>query len=66
MCNPSHRGLQTIECERWPDEAHLYAATMADPCRFKPDAHFHYAGKLPWIDITDRLPKHPGSADLAE
>ncbi len=50
----------------WPDESHLYAATLDDPTRFDPKAHFHYAEKLPWVTVDDNLPKYPGSAETTE
>ena len=50
----------------WPDECHLYAATLDDPSQFSPQAHYHYAERLPWVSITDDLPKYPGSADAAK
>jgi len=49
-----------------PDETHLYAATLDDPLQFTPQAHFHYAERLPWVQITDELPKYPGSTDTTE
>ena len=56
----------TYQFEGWPDETHLYAATMDEPSQFEPKAHFHYAEKLPWVHISDTLPKYPGSADTTE
>ncbi|QGX98812.1 GFA family protein [Roseovarius faecimaris] len=56
----------TYQYEGWPDETHLYAATLDNPQSFAPKAHFHYAEKLPWVRITDDLPKYPGSADTTE
>jgi hypothetical protein len=53
----------TYQSEIWPDETHLYAATLDDPLLFKPQAHFHYAERLAWVSIADDLPKYPGSAD---
>lgn len=53
----------TYQNDIWPDETHLYAATLDNPEKFAPEAHFHYAERLPWIDIQDDLPKHPGSAN---
>lgn len=50
----------------WPEETHLYAATLEDPGRFEPQAHFHYAEKVPWVQIDDDLPKYYGSADTTE
>lgn len=49
--------------ERWPDETHLYAATLDDPDAFQPEAHYHFAERLPWLIISDELPKHADSAD---
>lgn len=51
---------------RWPDESHLYAATLDDPRHFKPEAHFHWAERMPWLIVADDLPKYPGSADTTE
>ncbi len=56
----------TYQFEGWPDETHLYAATMDEPSQFEPKAHFHYAEKLAWVHIKDNLPKYPGSADSTE
>ena len=53
----------TYQNVRWPDETHLYAATMDDPSRFHPEAHFHYDERLPWMVVDDDLVKHPGSAE---
>lgn len=48
---------------RWPDETHLYAASLDDPAQFRPEAHFHYDKRVPWLDVEDDLPKYAGSAD---
>ena len=56
----------TYQADIWPDETHLYAATMDDPSQFKPQAHFHYAERLPWLVIDDDLPKYAASADDAD
>lgn len=52
----------TYQYEGWPDETHLYAATLNDPAAFEPQAHYHFAERLPWVQISDDLVKHPGSA----
>ena len=56
----------TYQFDGWPEETHLYAATMDAPGKFQPKAHFHYAEKLNWVRIADDLPKYPGSADNTE
>ncbi len=48
---------------RWPEEIHLYAASLDDPDRFQPEAHYHYAERVPWLTVLDDLPKHAGSAE---
>lgn len=55
----------TYQFDGWPDETHLYAASLDDPEQFEPQAHYHFAEKLPWVQIDDDLPKYPGSADAA-
>ena len=56
----------TCQSTLWPDETHLYAATMDQPELFEPRAHFHFNEKLPWVHLGDDLPKYPGSADTTE
>ncbi len=56
----------TYQSEVWPEEVHLYAASLDDPALFEPQAHFHYAEKLPWVTITDDLPKYAAASDNAE
>lgn len=51
----------SFEGERWPDEIHLYAGTLSDPAEFAPREHVHVAEKLPWFEVSDTLPRHPGS-----
>ncbi|MEM9715501.1 MAG: GFA family protein [Pseudomonadota bacterium] len=53
----------SYQSRAWPDETHLYAATMDQPEQFRPEAHFHYGERLDWIELTDDLPKYPRSAD---
>lgn len=49
------------ESERWPDEIHLYAASLVDPEAYRPQGHVHAAERLSWFDVKDDLPRHPGS-----
>ncbi|SFM52980.1 Uncharacterized conserved protein [Shimia aestuarii] len=56
----------TYQSEAWPEETHLYAATLDDPAQFSPQAHYHWAERLPWLAIADDLPKFAASADGAE
>ena len=54
----------SFQSTRWPDETHLYAATLDDPAAFKPEAHYHWAERVSWLQIDDDLPKHDASADV--
>jgi hypothetical protein len=49
------------ESDRWPDEIHLYAASLDDPEAYRPQAHVHVAERLSWFDVRDDLPRHPHS-----
>ncbi len=49
------------EADRFPDEIHLYAASLDEPLNYAPQAHVHWAERLPWFDVRDDLPRHPGS-----
>ncbi|MEM6693306.1 MAG: GFA family protein [Pseudomonadota bacterium] len=47
---------------RWPGEVHILAATLDDPSLYRPTAHVHWAERLPWLTVSDDLPKHAGMA----
>jgi len=47
--------------DAWPLETHLFAATLSDPTQFTPQAHYHYAERIPCLAIVDELPKHAGT-----
>lgn len=49
-----------FEADRYPDEIHLYAATLADPQGFRPRFHVHFAKRLEWLELADDLPRHEG------
>jgi len=51
-----------FQAERYPGEIHVYAAQLEDPKAFAPTFHVHYSAHLPWLALTDDLPKHPHSA----
>ena len=56
----------TYQSEAWPDETHLYAATLDDPAQFSPQAHFHWAERVPWLALSDDLPRYARSSDDAD
>lgn len=49
------------ESDRWPDETHFYAASLEKPEAYVPDFHVHWAERVPWIDLSDDLPKYDRS-----
>jgi hypothetical protein len=51
-----------FQAEHYPGEIHVYAAQLEDPKAFAPAFHVHYSEHLPWLGLTDDLPKHPHSA----
>lgn len=53
------------DSDRFPDEIHLYAASLDDPAAFAPEAHFFFAEHLPWFDVQDDLPRHPAGGATA-
>ncbi|SLN22841.1 Glutathione-dependent formaldehyde-activating enzyme [Falsiruegeria litorea R37] len=51
------------QADVWPDETHLFAATLDDHKLFEPQAHYHWAERVSWMKLADDLPKYAGSAD---
>jgi hypothetical protein len=43
---------------RWPDEVHIFAATFDDPSMVNPQAHVYVGQKLPWVQLSDGLPRY--------
>lgn len=50
-----------FEAQHYAGEIHLYAASLSDPTTFEPKFHVYYDEKLPWLHVSDNLPKYPGS-----
>lgn len=42
-----------------PGEIDLYLNAFAEPERFEPQAHVHFAEHLPWFDTRDDKPRLP-------
>ena len=40
-----------------PGEMHLYSATLEAPETAAPEAHSFWSERLPWLHVTDDLPK---------
>ncbi len=48
----------SYEGERWPDEIHILAATLDDPSWLTPQAHVYVGQKMPWVQLSDGLPRY--------
>lgn len=48
----------SFEGERWPEEIHLFVCSFDDPAAFEPKAHVYVAEQLPWLHLSDGLPRH--------
>jgi len=48
----------SFETEVFPEETHLYAASMDDPSLYEPTAHIFWSERLPWVRVADDLPRH--------
>lgn len=42
---------------RFPGETHFYAASLDDPTIFRPEDHAMSAESLPWLHLSDGLPR---------
>ncbi len=52
-----------FETDRYPDEIHFYAASLEHPEAFEPEYHVHVDERLPWIKLSDGLPRHGRSSE---
>ena len=43
--------------DRYPGEIHFYAALLDDPVTYAPTGHVHAAEMLPWLHLSDGLPR---------
>lgn len=49
-----------FEADHYPGGMHLYAASLENPEDFHPTFHVNWQSKLPWLHMTDDLPKYDG------
>jgi hypothetical protein len=47
----------TYRSATYPDETHFYAATLDHPEAFEPTIHVHSNEQLPWLHLSDDLPR---------
>lgn len=52
-----------FQAEHYAGEIHVYAASLEHPANYKPAFHVYTDEQLPWLALTDDLPRHAGSSD---
>jgi hypothetical protein len=52
----------SYESERVPNEVHLYAASLLDPCAVEPSRHVFTSEQLPWFEVSDDLPRYAATS----
>lgn len=50
----------SYQAEKYPDEIHLHVGVFDRPDDLVPQAHWHTAEKISWLEMADGLPRHPG------
>lgn len=56
----------TYESDRCPDEVHLYVSTLDEPGEYPPQVHVFFAERIPWMELSDNLPRYEGLVPGAE
>lgn len=51
----------SYEAEKFADEIHLHIGVFDRADDLIPNAHWHFAEKVPWFETADHLPRHPGN-----
>ncbi len=52
----------TYAADRFPHYVQLHVGTLDEPDRVRPEDHVHCEEKVAWLEISDDLPRHEGSA----
>lgn len=50
----------SYQAEKYPDEIHLHIGVFDRPEDLVPQAHWHTSERVPWLELADDLPRHPG------
>jgi len=48
----------TYEADQFPGEVHIYVGVFDDPGMFSPQVHVHFRERIPWLDLSDDLPRY--------
>ena len=57
---PSCGSRLYFRSDRWPEEVHVHAATLADQSGYRPDAQVVLAERAPWLDHLDTAARCDG------
>jgi hypothetical protein len=53
----------TYEADRHPGEVHFYVSVFDDPGMFSPEVHVHFRERIPWLELSDDLPRFAEMSD---
>jgi hypothetical protein len=48
----------TYEATIYPGEVHIMAGSLDAPARIVPERHVFTRDQMPWLEISDDLPRH--------
>ena len=48
----------TYEADRHPGEVHIYVGAFDDPGIFSPQLHVYFRERIPWLELSDELPRY--------
>ena len=52
----------TYEANYFPNYIQVHIGSLDNPNKIEPLAHVHFAEKIEWFDVDDKLPRFEGSA----
>jgi len=52
----------TYEANHFPNYIQVHIGSLDNPNKIEPLAHVHFAEKIEWFDVDDKLPRFEGSA----
>lgn len=52
--------------ERWPEDIHLFAGAFDEPEKLAPQFHVFAGERLPWLNLSDQLPRYKTTPSAGE
>ncbi len=56
----------TYEADRYPGEIHIYVGVFDDPGMYSPKVHVFFGERIPWLELSDDLPRYAGLSNDGE